>query len=198
MSIQSRKIDIDQVPLVQISGKKLHNVSKYEYLGVIMDKFNMNTHIEHITKKVQGKLLQEIIDLNNLHVPSITEETAEWTRENRTKPSERSVIDYIITTEDSNQRIKDTHIDKEKELLLTGKKPSDHNTITCTLHAKTKKIPTKTIKKRAPGNKETWRDYNDKMNSLHPSSRRNETTNTTRDQRPDKSQNGHNDKRRRD
>ena len=120
-----------------------------------------------------GKLLQEIIDLNNLHLPSITEETADWTRENRTKPSERSVIDYIITTEDSHQRIKDIHIDKEKELLLTGKKPSDHNTITCTLHAKTKKIPTKTIIQWAPGNKETWKDYNDKMNSLHPDTYKN-------------------------
>ena len=44
-------MNMDQVPSVEISGKKLHNVSKYEYLGVIMDdKLNINSHIEHITK----------------------------------------------------------------------------------------------------------------------------------------------------
>ena len=57
MLIQSRKINIDQVPFVEISGKSLQKVSKYEYLGVIIDnKLNMNSHIDDIIKKVQGKL----------------------------------------------------------------------------------------------------------------------------------------------
>ena len=57
MVIQSRKINIDQLPSVEISGKSLQNVSKYEYLGVKLDdKLNMNSHIDHIIKTVQGKL----------------------------------------------------------------------------------------------------------------------------------------------
>ena len=57
MAIHSRNINAEFVPSLEIAGSKLQNVSKYEYLGVIMDdKLNMNNHIEHITKKVQGKL----------------------------------------------------------------------------------------------------------------------------------------------
>ena len=57
MVIQSRNIDPNYRPLIVVAGKRLQNVSKYEYLGVIMDdKLNMSNHIEHITKKVQSKL----------------------------------------------------------------------------------------------------------------------------------------------
>ena len=46
-----------EVPSIEIVGNTLQSVSKYEYLGVVMDNvLGMNTHIEHITKKVQGKL----------------------------------------------------------------------------------------------------------------------------------------------
>ena len=57
MAIHSRSINVEFVPSLEIAGRKLQNVSKYEYLGVIMDdKLNMNNHIEHVTKKVKGKL----------------------------------------------------------------------------------------------------------------------------------------------
>ena len=43
--------------ILNISGKQLQHVHKYEYLGVLIDeKLGMNDHIEHITKKVQSKL----------------------------------------------------------------------------------------------------------------------------------------------
>ena len=43
--------------ILNISGKQLQHVHKYEYLGVLIDeKLGMNDHIEHITKKVQAKL----------------------------------------------------------------------------------------------------------------------------------------------
>ena len=57
MIVHGRSIDVNQESLLKIGGKSLQNVSRYEYLGVVMDdKLNMNGHIEHITKKVQGKL----------------------------------------------------------------------------------------------------------------------------------------------
>ena len=48
----------DKVSLpVDISGTSLQNVHTYEYLGVLVDeKLSMNTHIDHVTKKVQAKV----------------------------------------------------------------------------------------------------------------------------------------------
>ena len=42
---------------VNVSNCLLQNVHKSEYLGIMLDdKLSMNNHIDHVTKKVQGKL----------------------------------------------------------------------------------------------------------------------------------------------
>ena len=57
MMVYSGNIGVHPETLLEISGRWLQHVSKYEYLGVIMDDIlDMNNHIEHITKKVQVKL----------------------------------------------------------------------------------------------------------------------------------------------
>ena len=57
MSVESKNVDSGTVPAVSIAAEPLQNVRKYEYLGVIMDdKLCMDGHIDHIIKKVQGKL----------------------------------------------------------------------------------------------------------------------------------------------
>ena len=68
MSVHSRHIDIQHVPSIEVAGKNLQHVTKYEYPGIVMDdKLNMNNHVGHITKKVQGKLcvLRKIRRHNN-------------------------------------------------------------------------------------------------------------------------------------
>ena len=48
--------DDNMVVPINITGKDLQNVNKYEYLGVHIDeKLNMASHIEHVIKKVQAK-----------------------------------------------------------------------------------------------------------------------------------------------
>ena len=43
---------------VKISNVPLKTVCKYEYLGVLLDdKLNMNSHIDHVVKKVQSKYI---------------------------------------------------------------------------------------------------------------------------------------------
>ena len=57
MSVYSRNTDRVYEPLLKIGERRVQSVSKYEYLGIIMDdRLNMDSHIEHITKKVQAKL----------------------------------------------------------------------------------------------------------------------------------------------
>ena len=57
MSVESKNVDSDSVPAVSIAAQPLQTVRKYEYLGVVMDdKLCMDGHIDHIIKKVQGKL----------------------------------------------------------------------------------------------------------------------------------------------
>ena len=57
MTIAPVSRNIDNALFVVIDGKNLQQVHKYEYLGVVMDdKLCMNSHINHIVKKVQGRL----------------------------------------------------------------------------------------------------------------------------------------------
>ena len=57
MSVHGKGLDVVDIPVITISDKPLQRVGKYEYLGVIMDdKLCMDNHIDHIVKKVQGKL----------------------------------------------------------------------------------------------------------------------------------------------
>ena len=57
MSVESKNVDSGAVPAVSIAAQPLQTVRKYEYLGVVMDdKLCMDGHIDHIIKKVQGKL----------------------------------------------------------------------------------------------------------------------------------------------
>ena len=75
------------------------------------------------------------------------------------------MIDYIITTQEITHRLRNVSIDDQNHLSLTGKKQSDHNTITCTLNAKTNKRSSRTLKIWAPGNKQAWEAYNQAFTS---------------------------------
>lgn len=76
-----------------------------------------------------GKLLQSIIDNNNLEAKTTKTSSGLWTRVNRTKPEEKSVIDYTITTKVIVNSIKSTTVDEEGSLRIKGKKETDHTTI---------------------------------------------------------------------
>ena len=52
-----------------------------------------------------------------------------WTRVNRNKTEERSVIDYIMITQQISRYIKMITVDEEGNLRIKGKNETDHNTI---------------------------------------------------------------------
>ena len=136
---------------------------------IIIGDFNAKLEIktQEVTQNQSrnGKLLEQIILSNDLQIPTIEKTKCKWTRVNRANDKEKSVIDYIITTQEMTHRLRNVSIDDQNHLSLTGKKQSDHNTITCTLNAKTNKRSSRTLKIWAPGNKQAWEAYNQAFTS---------------------------------
>ena len=86
-------------------------------------------------KIVQGSsrdsmLLNKVVEDCNLVVLNKTDKCqGTWTRVNTKNEKEMSVIDYIITTNEMYNNVKDMIIDKEGCYKVKGKNESDHNTI---------------------------------------------------------------------
>ena len=60
-----------------------------------------------------GKHLEKLI--TDTEMMPMTLETARgiWTRQNRHKPEEKSVIDYILTDKDTHKQVEETIVDEE-------------------------------------------------------------------------------------
>ncbi len=89
-----------------------------------------------------------------------------WTWQNRNNDDQKSVIDYILISEDAAKQSSNTIIDEEGNLRLktSSKKPAetDHNTIYTTIKLETEKKNTK-VKRWNTNNKDGWEKYNEKM-----------------------------------
>ena len=63
---------------------------------------------------------------------SISQQGDIWTRVKRKAPNEKSVIDYIITTEQIAEQMQEVNVDQNGLYRLKGRVESDHNTIVLT------------------------------------------------------------------
>ena len=81
-----------------------------------------------------GKHLEKLI--TDTEMIPITLKTARgiWTRQNRQKPEEKSVIDYILTDTDTHKQVEETIVDEEGTHRIRGTNDSDHNTILTTIN----------------------------------------------------------------
>ncbi len=86
---------------------------------------------EHMEQKQSsnGKHLMQLIDLQILQPISTKCSTGTWTWQNKNKPEEHLVIDYILTTEKVTKQVIDNIVDEEGLYRTKGRKNSDHNTI---------------------------------------------------------------------
>ena len=132
-------------------------------LGDFNAKLEVNTPTVTQKESRNGELLQTMLNNNNLDVPSINQETAQWTRINRNKESEKSIIDYVITTNMITGKISCIEVCSDDSLTLKGKKKSDHTTITLTVKATMNKQKNKVTKLWAPGNRDQWTSFNEAM-----------------------------------
>ena len=114
------------------------------------------------TENSNGKKLQRIIDNNSLIPISTKAHYGLWTRVNRNNTEERSVIDYIITTETIERNTTSLIIDKEGTLRIKGKKESDHNTILMAIKVNNPR-KREYITKWKLENKEGWNQFNKKI-----------------------------------
>jgi len=107
-----------------------------------------------------GGLLQDVIDNTKMIVPSIENTPLRWTRVNRRNSEERSVIDYILTSQEVTPMIEEICVDEEGILRLKGKEESDHNTITMKCQIYGKKTPETKMSIWNVRNKEGWAKFN--------------------------------------
>ncbi len=91
------------------------------------------------------------------------EDICEWTRENRKKLDEKSIIDYAIVTQKTETKISNTRVDIVGTHRLIGKEHTDHNTILLetNMEVRTKPATRKVWKKGKP---EDWANFNRDIN----------------------------------
>jgi hypothetical protein len=137
---------------------------------VLMGDFNAKLAIqcEKIEQKESrnGRTLKNITN-TSLRPANTDPDVVAWTRVNRKNTEERSVIDYILTCEETRKHITDIEIDEAGSLRLKGyENESDHNTMTISIHTKKNHV-NKKIKKWKLGNEAGWKEFNKKMTSTN-------------------------------
>ena len=99
-----------------------------------------------------------------MHPSSLYADKGLWTRVNRNKPTEKSVLDYILTHNNLKDQVKSLIIDEEGDLRIREKKDSDHNTITMTIELQAEKVSKKVISWKK-GNKQKWQNFYDDIHN---------------------------------
>ena len=100
---------------------------------VLVGDFNAKIEIDNkVVKQNQsknGKYMQLMLDQTNL-TPVSTEATiGNWTRIKRKDTNEKSVIDYVLMSENLAQTLKYLEVNELGAYRLKGKAETDHNSI---------------------------------------------------------------------
>ena len=99
-------------------------------------------------------LLQLLENVNVVLMNTSAKCKGKWTRINPNNPKERSIIDYIITTEEINNNVESIEINASDVLKIKRKKQSDHNTITLKLNIPVRQMKTR---EKVKARKKSWR-----------------------------------------
>ena len=94
---------------------KDHNV-------VLVGDFNAKLNVEkgtiRQTQSNNGERLRELMLATNLEAVSLMSEQGMWTRVNRARTEERSIIDYVVADESAKKHITKMSIDEEEQYRL--------------------------------------------------------------------------------
>ena len=123
-------------------------------------KINEGEYVQELSPN--GKHLQNIIEMNQLEPVSLTSKSGKWTRQNRHKIEEKSIIDYVLTTKSLAEQINEITVDECGTHRIKGKKETDHNTIMLDVNMEIIK-ENKLIKRWKLNNKEGWKNYNEEL-----------------------------------
>ena len=129
-------------------------------------KLQVNTLEINQNESRNGTILKQMNSLTGTTPYTIKNMKPEWTRINRKNPNERAILDYVITSEQSNKLIEEIQIDKDGIYRLKHKTKengiieTDHETILIKTALPKKQTKTKqtTWNLKKP---EGWTRYNE-------------------------------------
>ena len=116
---------------------------------IIAGDFNAKLNVKSKEKTVQeqsanGKIMQQMINTTGLTPVTTEPDIGTWTRVNRNKTEERSIIDYFLVDKQIQKHIETVEIDEQGVRRPKGVHETDHNTIIMNM----KIIQTKKISQR--------------------------------------------------
>ena len=114
-----------------------------------------------------GKMLLEVINECELDTLNLSDKcTGKITRVNRSNINEKSAFDFILSSSEITHNIESMLIDEDENFLLTGKAPTDHNSIILKVNiekiSKREKLP-KVVKWQLSAPDELWADFEKKL-----------------------------------
>ena len=141
------------------------NTLKQEGGVILLGDFNAKLEINLPAKNIKqtqsrnGEMLQCLLEETDSIALNVKKETCEWTRENRKKPDEKSIIDYAIVSSKTEGKVKEIRVDVEGTHRLKGKEETDHNTLLLetNMEVKTEQNIKRMWKKGKP---QDWANFN--------------------------------------
>ena len=147
-------------------------INKLKDKGEIILMGDFNAKIEYnengVNQKISrnGEYMQNMLDSTSMTVKTRPATIGSWTRVKRKDTSERSIIDYILMSEEISKSTKYIEIDEIGTHRLKGKEESDHNTIIVeTAIPKSTKITKHTVYNLKDERK--WELYNQKLHEKY-------------------------------
>ena len=135
-------------------------------MGDLNAKVNIQTNKHTQETSRNGKLLEEFLkQTNTTATNTLPVHTGTWTRENRNNNNEKSVIDYIIISNNLINKITESTTDDTSIFPIEGKHRTDHNIITTTINIQEQLI-SKTIKRWKKGSTQDWENYNKELKNM--------------------------------
>ena len=148
-------------------------VNQVKNKGEIIMGGDFNAKLKNDTKNHKqeispnGTIMKEnLLEHTQLEPISMKSEPGKWTREHRTNPNEKSIIDYVLMTPKLADKVTSIMVDEEGMYRIEGKNPTDHNTIIVETELDID-IEKKTIYKWNLNNKDGWRNYNKRIQQKH-------------------------------
>ena len=145
--------------------KRLQTKGEVILTGDFNAKLEIKKGIISQEESTRGTLLKQLLKETDMIPVSIENANGDYTRVNRNKLSEKSIIDYILMTRRIAEKATDTNIDEVGIMRIKGKKESDHNTMTTSVRTKWEN----TVENKKVWNiknKEGWKKFNPEIKKL--------------------------------
>ena len=163
------KIKLEEAKLIYQSLENQISLLKENNEVIIGGDFNakleINTKEAKQKQSRNGKMLQQLIENTDLITVSTSPDIGIWTRANRKKDTEKSIIDYILVTPTMASNKVAMVIDETGELRVKGKNESDHNTMIMTVKINKPRKPTY-IEPWKLNNVDGWRRFNEEIRDI--------------------------------